>query len=319
MIELTLQKRAEGSISIDSLVEGYVSANWWPELHLDLNLQGIAADFYLLYAVKDGDAKLTQAFDEYTQVVAKQIAVYLDAACGGELRYKQFDGLKQGSRSIARRDWRERRLSKGINLLRGGSDNFHNGGWGGGYGGPAWGAIIDLLIAHLEGKVSNTLFVDQALALEHNGGQVFNKLYQYWVQDSLKEVLDANLNQNWERLLKYGSPWARKIFMEWITAEEDLVVKNFDVSRPRRAGTKTNNNGVVLPKHGQLVMIGFKSRVIDWRGQWGKVVGMRTRKVKKLGTTTDVLVNRGGVEKWFEITKIEFVPEVKGTEIEYIG
>ena len=130
MIKVTLQRRKDIPTP-KVLVDGYISQNWWPELRLDISLQGVAADFYLFYAVKDGSPYLSARFEEYSQVIAKQLAVYMDAAVGGELRYGYFAGLaKQMTRSIARAHWRQRRQSQGIGLLKQGRDLFYQKSWG---------------------------------------------------------------------------------------------------------------------------------------------------------------------------------------------
>ena len=221
MIAVTLQPRELHSPATPSfLVDGYLIKRWWPELRLDLSLHGIAADFYLFYAMKDGSEYLQERFEEYSQVVAKQLAIYMDAAVGGELRHKHFMGLPKGNRSLARGEWRRLRIQHGADLVAQGRECFMGKSWGGAYGGPRWAKIADLLFQHLDGKYTPSFFIDLALALQHNTGSVFNKVSDYWHQQSLKTVLDANLSEDWETLLQYASPWAVKLFTEWLTEEE---------------------------------------------------------------------------------------------------
>lgn len=278
-MEITLQKQVypDQDTKLSNIRTGYLAKHWWPEIDLTLNLQGIAADFYLFYAAKDGDAKLQQAFDQYSQVLAKQIAVYLDAAIGGELRHKGFAGLIKGfgdSRSIARRDWRVKRLAGGLDLLKGGRNNFRSGGWGGSFGGEKWAKIADMLVGHLDETYNNVLFIDQSLALQHNCGIVFNKLNGYWIQNALKSVLDANLNGDWSALLAYASPWATTIFTSWLGAEEELIVPGYETSKPRIVEITASGIGDFYT--GSSVRIGPKVRRKDRRGLEGIITEVKS-------------------------------------------
>ena len=270
MLKVSLQERTV--FSPNDLTNGYIAKCWWPELKLDLNLEGIIADFYLFYAVKDGSSYLRQKFEDYAQVVAKQIAVYLDASIGGELRHKDFAGLGEWNRPLARREWRVKRTEQGISILEGGRSCFHNEMWKGGFGGEAWGKIADLLVSHLKGEVSSSLFVDQSFALEHNTATVFNKLESYWKQDSLKTVLDANLHERWDVLLQYASEWAKTIFLNWLVEEDSITIKGITHSRPRLVdgGYKITTGTEVGV--GQMVRVSDRSRAKGWQGREGKIV-----------------------------------------------
>ena len=313
MMHVTLQ-RSNLSYTPAKYADEYVSKYWWPELRLDLSLEGVAADFYLFYAVRDGSEYLRARFEEYAQVVAKQVAIYLDASVGGELRHKGFAGLKKGvgnSRSIARRDWRLKRLVQGHFLLEGGRDCFYNQYWKGGYGGPRWGNITDVLLDHLRGTTDATLFVDLALALQHNGGCVFNKLQGYWVQKNIMKVLDANLNEDWETLLEYASPWAKEMFLNWLTEEDEVVVEGVDWSAPRQV--KQGSTGT-----GARVRISEKARSVAWRGKLGWVVGTRDVADSKGNPLLDYAVKLdGGSEvKWMRAKSIILV---ESTDEEVVG
>ena len=276
MIHATLQLSKKHFLP-EALAQGYIDKNWWPELRLDISLQGIAADYYLFYAVKDGSYYLQEKFEEYAQVVARQIAIYIDASIGGELRHKKFDGLVDPSRSIARGEWRAIRQKKGIDILSKGVKRFYGGGWKSGFGGPKWGAIGDVLLNHLKDETSAPLFVDLALALQHNTGTVFNKISGYWNQDNLKAVLDANLNENWELLVGYASPWAKDIFFNWITEEDEITVEGIEYSRPRRIPfTTSSSEGISI---GATVKVKQTARAAERRGKIGYIQGMGTDKV----------------------------------------
>ena len=297
-IQVTLQAREDKSLPVSVLADGYVSKHWWPELRLDLSLEGIAADFYLFYAMKDASPYLQEKFNDYAQVVAKQLAIYIDAACGGELRHKNFAGLlKTEGRSIARRDWRRKRQAQGINLLQSGRDCFNKTHWAGPYGGKRWGAIADVLIRHLTGELEPFLFVDLALALQHNTGTVFNKLHNYWRMSGLMQVLDANLHENWGVLIQYASPWAQYLFLNWYTEEDELEIVGIDYSRPRVIQDSTN--GGLL---GARVQVRQTARAKTVRGKEGTVV--------KLPNDHSAQVVIGQETKWMSLKNLQVLETI---------
>ena len=312
-MDVTLAKHEDilSEEKVKSAALGYVNKHWWPELRLDLDLRSVAADFYLFYAVSGGDDYLRARFEEYCQVVAQQFAIYMDAAIGGELRHAQFSGLGGLERSIARREWRIKRLNLGMTLLQNGRDMFYSYGyWGGGYGGPAWGKIADVLIDHLEGETSNFLFVDLALALQHNTGCMFDKVVNYWEQIHLQEVLDANLNENWAVLLKWASPWAAEMFLNWLDAEDSIVVENADISRPIRSGRGIVEGAIAV---GSKVRISQTARYRARRGKECIVLALRKtvrsthRGVEQSGHTLDAQIELDGKTSWIRIQNLELV------------
>ena len=263
------------SISLPSYAEGYIDKKWWPELRLDLSLTAMASDFYLFYAMKDASPYLRETFDVYAQVAAKQLAVYMDAAIGGELRHVSFDGLKPGGgmmRSIARGEWRTKRQVEGLPLLGRGRNAFYERKWSASFGGPRWGRIADLLVSHLERKVSPTMFVDQALALQHNTGSVFNKVRPYWEQKHLKTALDANLKEDWETLVPMGSPWAVTLFTSWYREEDELVVQGMEHSQPRVRVMYSEVGQDAIIRQGDEVRVSNRARAKGFRGQLGKAI-----------------------------------------------
>ena len=58
----------------------------------------------------------------------------------------------------------------------------------GSYGGPLWASCAKLVREHELGRRSDIFFIDQAFSLQHNGGIIFNKL---WNCSGLAQVLDA--------------------------------------------------------------------------------------------------------------------------------
>ena len=310
MLSITLQTREEVP-EISQLAEGYINANWWPELRLDLSLEGIAADFYLFYAMKDATPYLSEKFEEYSQVVAKQVAIYLDAAVGGEFRHAGRYGMKgSDSRSIARRQWRTKRQATGHKLLMEARDAFYNRSWKSGFGGPRWGNIADLLIKHLNAETDPHLFVDHALALQHNTGTVFNKINNYWKQTKLQTVLNANLREEWETLVKHGSPWARQLFLTWLGEEDELQVTHLEVSRPREVQPM---NGEI--KEGSRVRVSPLAKAKSVRGKEGFVVKLYPNEGNGKGVRIKLLDGSG--TKLLSIENLEAI-DLDQIALEYI-
>lgn len=70
--------------------------------------------------------------------------------------------------------------------------HFYKGQYGGGYGGPAWGAIANCLHNFVLGKYTAEMMMDTVWTLSHNNGPIFNKgmLYSMYSSD-LKVILDV--------------------------------------------------------------------------------------------------------------------------------
>ena len=78
------------------------------------------------------------------------------------------------------------------------------------YAGPLW-ANAAILIRKLElGQVSPLFFIDQAFSMQHNGGEIFNKL---WDVNNLTRVLDIAFHSDVTKLSQYiTDPQDRLIF-----------------------------------------------------------------------------------------------------------
>ena len=310
-----------GSNQPNYYANGYIDANWWPEIKLDLNLTQLAADFYLFYAMKDSSPYLQEKFEEFSQISAKQLAIYLDTAVGGELRHIGYKGLVKGSgRSIARRDWRRLRTQHdGPSVLEDGAKCFYSNKWSSGYGGPKWGAIADLLVSHLKGEISNTLFVDQAFACKHNGGPVFDKISNYWNMTDLTRVLDYNLEENWEKLWKFSSEWSRQMFMCWYTEEEDVEVEGISYSYPRVL--KDEKIAPDDPKGihpGMKIKVSMQSKSPKSRGEEGIIKGWHPNGIDvklRLNNGLHIKINHKFV---IPMESPEDVSQLKGIWLEYI-
>ena len=77
--------------------------------------------------------------------------------------------------------------------VRATQQKFYKGSWGGGYGGPAWGAVSDCLVSYVMGETPANVMMDTVWTLAHNNGPIFNKgmLYEGYDAYSLQMVLDV--------------------------------------------------------------------------------------------------------------------------------
>ena len=189
--------------------------------------------------------------------LAEQMSRYLEMAIGGELRHckavalgggisasnvkkvpsseireltKEIFGgkkgkLRTGSRSIAWVRWKGLSEKLGVKAAEYASWMFWNSVWNGGYGGPKWGKCADVLLLYMKGELSENLFVDSAFGLEHNNNNVYDKVFSI---DSLKSVLDANLNEQPTLLMQVARPQVR-----------DVYVKVFGIPEPIKPKKKT--------------------------------------------------------------------------------
>lgn len=73
----------------------------------------------------------------------------------------------------------------GAKALKWLSDGFEEDGWPGGYGGEAWAFIARVAYEYQTGKMSAHAFMDRCWTLHHNGGNVFDKMYDSYTLDRL--------------------------------------------------------------------------------------------------------------------------------------
>ena len=139
-------------------------------------------------------------------VMAEWIARYTLGAVLGEARHRvsrcdlddlprlreELRGIPKGTsrNQLVRRGLAAPRPADWLEELRTLSALFHKGVWAKGYGGRSWGRITDLLIMYLEGRIPSSVFVDQAVDLEHNSGTYFDKLEGLYTE-GLHTILDA--------------------------------------------------------------------------------------------------------------------------------
>ena len=100
-------------------------------------------------------------------------------------------------------DWLKLRKKGGVELLKRTSEIFRQCKWDSAYGGESWAVATDTLISYLEGNITPVTFIDTAFGIHHNGGIVFDKV---WDTKELVNVLNANQRGYLTTLMYEASP-----------------------------------------------------------------------------------------------------------------
>jgi hypothetical protein len=188
------------------------------KLDPDRDVAKAAADFYLLENLANvkSDSWAVPRLAEHEQALAKEFSAYLDMAIGGELRYARryldelpkdlepfFKEVSEVARGKAWLVWTIIRRKYGIRAIELAEQVFYQPGWRRNFGGDAWGYVCRALRAYLDGQRKPRIFVDQCFNLEHNTGNILNKLYTV---SSLPAVLEAHGQDDYTTLLAAASP-----------------------------------------------------------------------------------------------------------------
>jgi hypothetical protein len=201
------------------------------------DLAQAVADFYLLETLGNvrGDAIARSKLYKFERELAKEFASYLDIAIGGELRYAKSSlgdecpkSLSAYTKEASLADrgtawvvWGVVRRAWGLRALELAQETFEHPDWRGAFGGEAWASIVSVLRAYLEGRINERIFVDRCFSLEHNGGCVFNKLYD---TRTVNVVLEAHGDDDYSTLRGYASKeverlWRRHQLLERLEYE----------------------------------------------------------------------------------------------------
>ncbi len=292
---------------------------WWPELEVNLDTTKIAADFYLLSESARINPALKPVLEQFAEVVAKELAIYLDAACGGEARHSRmgYRGLPRSSRSLARKEWRSLRQTLGVELLLDLRDAFNDPTqFSGSFGGEKWANGAELLYRFLVGEINAVTFVDLAFDLQHNSGCMFNKI-QYqggtnygWNLEKLDLILDWKLHGKFGFLLKHSSESVADMF---------LLCEEIDETNVEIMGLGIVEDVWMEVSEsilGKTVRISDKARNIEVRGLLGKVINLKT--FKRDGLFVEVMVN--GDKHGFRLKNIDVLePETSTLQRQYLG
>lgn len=176
------------------------------------NLTRDCADYYLLAHLRMPHylPDAAERLEDLASDLAEEFTIYLDLACGGELRHASTWPYELPScpvlgrgrdRSVAWKDWLAwetpmYRMEYAVQAFEEASWPSRN------YGGEPWMLIAATVLAFLRKEMSPELFVDRVWNLEHHGGCSLNKVY---ATEELAAVLEAHGKDDYETLLSYSS------------------------------------------------------------------------------------------------------------------
>lgn len=162
--------------------------------------------------------------DEIVTQLDKPFQLYVDMACGGELRHHNvFRGSPDlsNTRPYAWYDWMQIRRELGSQALLDMAKLFDEFNSKGGYGGKLWGDGARVLHLRETGAISPAIFIDRVFNLQHNGGCFLNKLpwdiqnEPKWGLDSMVQHIGPAHSANppvWPVLMAASKMEIRKVF-----------------------------------------------------------------------------------------------------------
>src|SRR5438128_860882 len=115
----------------------------------------------------------------------------------------------ESGRTAAWARWAEFRQQYGPVATRWMAETFELPAWGRageklGIGGPKWGTCARLVYDYEVGDITAQTFIDRAWTMEHNGGNIFNKLYVTCGND-LMRVLETQHTRPYDELARQSS------------------------------------------------------------------------------------------------------------------
>ena len=190
---------------------------------------------------------VNEAFDALCETMAKRILVYVWGACLGEVRHAarymnkyvaEINGKNISRDTVYRESLNFEPTEAHMEIVR---DVYAQDGWGGTYGGSKWLDVTEGMM--LYGKVSNATFIDHAVDLEHNGGNIFTKDgsefgmknydYEgdsYYTASNMKQFLDFKFSADIlnDRMTGYRAPESIKVSRKVYT----LIVRYSNIVAP---------------------------------------------------------------------------------------
>ena len=183
------------------------------------NLAADCADYYLLAHLRMPHylPEAAERLGNLASELAEEFTIYLDLACGGELRHASTwphelpscPVLGRGSdRSVAWKDWLVWKTP--IYRMEYAVQAFEEASWPSrNYGGEPWMLIASTVLAFLRKEMSSEVFVDRVWNLEHHGGVCLNKVY---ATEELAAVLEAHGRDDYETLVSQSSEATRLLW-----------------------------------------------------------------------------------------------------------
>lgn len=208
----------------------------------DRQLSRDCADFYLLEKMVADDFKpAIRKLWTFERELTADLGDYLDVAIGGELRHTlEYDGLWEKyndhictatkeyltraqklkcNRELCWHVWQELRLTRGsLHLLSDAELIFKDDVWRGNVGGAAWATAARALIDVMTRRIKPRTFVDRCWTLQHNGGAIFDKMYDV---AGLYEVLELQAANKYAQLLPYASGDTKRMFVSFMRQQRE--------------------------------------------------------------------------------------------------
>jgi hypothetical protein len=131
---------------------------------------------------------------------------------------KKAHSTQEGSRTGSWLEWidyrKKTKVGKSLASIQGLVDVFDMP-WSSGYGGDSWRTCAEVLRDFYAGILSPRLFIDRCWTLEHNGGNVFNKVYTTsGLKTTLNEQAAYPYNHPSHGILKYCSRGVQSLWSE---------------------------------------------------------------------------------------------------------
>lgn len=179
----------------------------------------------------------------------ESFTAYVHVAVAGEIRHhKAIGGTHLDSeRDVAWSGWRDIYESVGNQALLDVAElfeEFENDA----YGGPKWADAAKILHLRLEGSlgpndlVNKKLFVDRVFSMQHNGGQLLNK-----IEWKIKNIKKANVSYLATVLNHHASEPPDILFLYRVASKEvqDVILEAFKIGIPLRPEFSMSNSELV--------------------------------------------------------------------------
>lgn len=124
-----------------------------------------------------------------------------------------MEGYDRSDRTGCWRGWAKFSLQHGtvqaLDMLYRGFSEIQ---WEGGYGGSAWATIARCTRDYANHKISRRVFINMVWSMQHNGGNVFNKMWTHDDCSKLQRLLEQQSQDNYNVLSVAASVGARSIW-----------------------------------------------------------------------------------------------------------
>ena len=114
-------------------------------------------------------------------------------------------------------------------------------GSGGGFGGEMWASVARLLYDYLSDNIPRRVFINMAWSLEHNGGCIFDKVYNE--TNRLRQVLQLqSVSEHYDKITNYDAGYQnhnmKESLLDCASSEVQKAWANFDYLKTTAAGRR---------------------------------------------------------------------------------